>query len=315
MTRRDFDPKNPVISRAFALAQLVRFGSGQLPSCHTFAPSWTSKYLWECEVRLDSALEEYEGPLAAWLDAAKKEVAAVQKLQKAIALGSLRDIEKLRQSARAACETSAQRAQACEPLEFDARAYLSNGDFLAEISEAAAKAGAKLRERDGVIFCYPVLLRPEPELSAVRIDKALEANLRPPVLAARLAKLQAREPKSRPDKFLETLLAAYELVRASRDLKEYIDLPLTAIYEVLTLLPGSGNDYTLLDFTRDIYMLDASDIEETKKGFRFSLPASTVSRERSAKILFFVTRDGYEKQYAALKFTPPADSKSNGENR
>ncbi len=266
-------------------------------------------------MRLDSALGEYEGPVAAWLEAAKKQVAALQKLQKAVAAGSLRDIEKLRQSARAAGETASERAQACGPLEFDARAYLSNGDFLSELAEAAGKAGAKVRERDGIIFCYPVLVRAEPEMAAVRIDKALETNLRPPVLAARLARLQSREPKARPEKFLETLLSAYELVRARRALEDYIDLPLTEIYEVLTLLPGSAGEYTLLDFTRDVYMLDASGVEESRKGFRFSLPASTVSRERSAKILFFVTRDGYEKQYAALKFTPPAAAQEREESR
>lgn len=256
-------------------------------------------------MKLDEALQDYEAPIAAWLESVKREAAAIAKLQKAVAVGSLRDIERLRQSAQGLARTSMERAQSCEPLDFDTRSYLSGGDFSQELQEAAAKAGAKVRERDGVIFCYPVLVRPEPELSAVRIDKALEASVRPSVLAARLAKLQSREPKARPEKFLETLLSAYELVRAQRGLQDYIDLPLTSIYEVLTLLPGSNSDYTLLDFTRDVYMLDASGIQESKKGFRFSLPASTVSRERSVKMLFFVTRDGYEKQYAAIKFSPP----------
>jgi len=123
-------------------------------------------------VRLDSALEEYEGPLAAWLDASKKQVAAIQKLQKAVAVGSLRDIEKLRQAARAAGETASERAQACGPLDFDVRAYLSNGSFVSEISEAAQKAGAKLRERDGVIFCYPVLVRAEPESAPADLGRS-----------------------------------------------------------------------------------------------------------------------------------------------
>lgn len=261
-------------------------------------------------MRLESALEEYEGPLAAWLEASKKQVAAIQKLQKAVATGSLRDIEKLRQNAQATAEVASERAQACGPLDFDACAYLSDGSFTMEISEAASRAGAKLRERDGVIFCYPVLLRAEPEMAAVRIDKALEVNLRPSVLAAKLAKLQSREPQSRPERFLETLLNAYEIVRTQKKVEEYIDLPLSAIYELLTLRPGAANDYTLLDFTRDVYMLDASDVQTTRKGFRYSLPASTVSRERSAKLLTFVTRDGYEKQYAAIKFTPPAGQES-----
>ena len=117
-----------------------------------------------------------------------------------------------------------------------------------------------------------------------------------------LKQAQSKEPKARPERFIETLFDAYEYVRAMRKLDAYIDLPLTRIYDVLTLLPG--NDYTLLDFTRDIYFLDTSGVTETKKGFRLSLPASTVSRERGTRILRFVTRDGFEKEYAAIRFTP-----------
>ena len=86
---------------------------------------------------------------------------------------------------------------------------------------------------------------------------------------------------------------------------EFIDLPLTKIHDILTLLPGANKDYSLLDFTRDLYFLELSEVTETKGGFRMSLPASTVTRERGAKILRFVTRDGLEKEYAAIKFTPP----------
>src|SRR5207249_1911003 len=114
-----------------------------------------------------------------------------------------------------------------------------------------------------------VLLRPEPNSSAIRIDKKLVATIRPETVAAMLKQAQSKEPKARPERFIETLFDAYEYVRAMRKLDAYIDLPLTRIYDVLTLLPG--NDYTLLDFTRDIYFLDTSGVTETKKGFRLSL--------------------------------------------
>ena len=103
--------------------------------------------------------------------------------------------------------------------------------------------------------------------------------------------------------FIEALFEAYELVRAHRKIDAYIDIALTQIYGVMTLLPGT--DYTLLDFTRDLYFLDTSGTNETRKGFKMSLTASTVSRERSVKVLRFVGRDGYEKEFAAIKFTPP----------
>jgi hypothetical protein len=256
-------------------------------------------------MRLSAELEAYNKTVSAWLDQAKRATAAVQRLQKAVATGSLRDLERLRQAARSAGEGAQQRGEECEPFEFDAAGYLEReGGYLEELIQAAEKAGVRLYERDGVIFSYPVLVSLDPGGAAVRIDKKRVYSIRPETVAAMLKQAQSREPKARPQQFIETLFEAYELVRAKRKLDAYIDQPLTRIYDVLTLLPGS--DYTLPDFTRDLYFLDVSDVNETRKGFRMSLPASTVSRERSAKILRFVTRDGFEKQYASIKFAPPS---------
>ncbi len=255
----------------------------------------------------NEALEDYEKNVNLWLDAVKKQVGAVARLQKAVASGNVRDLEKIRQSAQAAVELTAARAEGCGQFEFDVAAYLRDG-YLDELKAAAAKADVRLYERDGVIFCYPALVRLEPDLSAVRIDKKLELNIRPEILAAALKKAQSGESKARPDRFIEVLFEAYSFLRAKRYQNDqhvgYIDLPLTEIYGILTMLPGSNKDYTLQDFTRDIYVLDTNGLTETKSRWRLSLPASTVSRERGVKILPFVTRDGHEKQYAAIRFTP-----------
>lgn len=254
---------------------------------------------------LSAELEEYNKIVGAWLDQARKETSAIQRLQKAVATGNVRDLERLRQAARAAVDGAQQRAEACGPFEFDAAAYLAReGEFLPELIQAADKAGVRLVERDGVIFSYPLLVQPEPGSAALRIDKKLVSTIRPETVAAILKKAQSKEPKARPGTFIEALFEAYELVRAHRNIDAYIDLPLTRIHAVMTLLPGT--DYTLLDFTRDLYFLDISDVDETRKGFRMSLTASTVSRERSVRILRFVTRDGYEKEFASIKFTPPS---------
>jgi len=254
---------------------------------------------------LAEELSTQEKAVREWLDAAKKQVAAVQKLQKATELGSVRDLEKLRQAAQASAEALAERARACPELAFDASAYLQGeGGFLEELLAEAERIGLTLYERDGTIFSYPVLVRREPDLAAVRVDKVLHFTLRPSVLAAILKKLQQRDAKARPERFVETLFTAYELLRAKEGVQSWIDLPLAQVYDVLTLLPGSEKDYTLLDFTRDIYFLDTSGITQTKKGYELSLPASTASRERKAKLLPFVDRQGREKLYATVKFTP-----------
>ena len=255
---------------------------------------------------LSETLSGHEKPIREWLDAAKKHVAAVQKLQKATELGTVRDLEKLRLAAQASAATLAERADVCPELEFDAAAYLqSDGEFLTELLAEAERIGLTVYEREGTIFSYPVLVRREPDLAAVRIDKALHFTIRPSVLAATLKKLQAREAKAQPGRFIETLFAAYELLRAKDGLTSWIDQPLSQVYDILTLLPGSEKEYTLLDFTRDVYFLDTSGIAETKKGYELSLPASTASRERKAKLLPFVDRQGREKLYATVKFTPP----------
>jgi hypothetical protein len=260
----------------------------------------------EYPVSLSAELDEYNRIVSAWLDQSKRETTAIQRLQKAVAAGNVRDLERLRQAARSAAEGVAQRAAECGPFEFDAAAYLAEGGaFLEELKAAAEKAGVRLSEREGTIFCYPVLVRAESQLAAVRIDKKLTPTIRPETLAAILKQLQSKEPKARPERFIETLFEAYEYVRAIRKIDAYIDQPLTRIYNVLTLLPGA--DYTLLDFTRDLYFLDTSEITKTRGGFHMSLPASTVSRERGARILRFVTRDGYEKDFASIRFTPGSD--------
>ena len=259
---------------------------------------------------LSEVLDEYDKAIATWLDLAKKQAAAVQKLQKAVKSGNLRDLEKLRQAALTAARKTSAQADDCPPLEFDASKYLAaNGGFLPELKAAADRSEVRLSERDGIIFCYPVLVKREPNLAAVRIDKKLEPNIRPEALVAVLKKAQTKDAKARPVQFIETLFEGYELARAKRRIDAYIDLPLSQVYDVLTLLPGTKSDYTILDFTRDIYFLNISDIHETRTGFRMSLPASTVSRERNAKILPFVTRDGFEEEFASIRFTPASKEK------
>jgi hypothetical protein len=250
-------------------------------------------------------LEELDKQASSWLDQCKRATKAVESLRKAIAIGNLRDLEKLRQTAQQASGDIAGKAENCEAFSISASEYLGmDGTFLADLMDAATHAGVKLYERDGVIYCYPVLLRAEPDLSCVRIDKKLEPTLRPYELAQILKKLQSREPKAKPERFIETVFEAYELVCGKSSIPSGGDIALSDIYSALTLLPGSEKEYTLMDFTRDIYFLDISGVQETKKGAIMSLPASTVTRERKTKLLPFVDRNGQEKLYALVRFTP-----------
>lgn len=250
---------------------------------------------------LSETLNEYQKNITAWLLSSKRETQAIQKLAKAAEVGNLRDLEKLRSVAQSASVVSSQQADACRPLVFNAAEYLSpQGGYLLELKKAAEQEGVNLYERDGVLFCYPVLVRLEPEACAVRIDKKLEMNIAPKALAARLKKEQGNEPKTKPEQFAESLFNAYRVIRDAEYQGAAVSIPLKRLYDILTLRPGSSKEYSLLDFTREIYFLDRSGLTETKKGFRLTL---TASRERQGDLLKFVTRDGHEKLYAGIKFT------------
>lgn len=260
---------------------------------------------------LGETLDDYRKNIMGWLVQSKRETQAIQKLAKAAEMGNLRDLEKLRAAAQAAGEASSRLAASCLPLEFGITEYLlPHGGYLQELQEAAAQEGVTLYERDGVLFCYPVLVRLEPEAYAVRIDRKLELNIAPKALAARLKQEQGNEPKTKPEQFAESLFNAYRVVRDGEYQGAPVAVPLRRVYDLLTLRPGSAKEYSLLDFTREIYFLDRSGITETKKGFRMTLTASTASRERQGDLLKFITRDGHEKLYAGIKFTEPRKNTS-----
>lgn len=253
---------------------------------------------------LSEELEEYGKNVSTWLDQAKRQTAVLQRLEKAVATGNLRDLDRLRQLALSAAQATTQAAEECPAFAFDVEGYLGDhGAFLAELQEAAQQAGVSLSVRDGNVFSYPVVVTREPQMSAVRIDKRLTPTIRPETLAALLKQLQSKDPKSRPQQFVDALFDAYEFVRAKRKIPDYIDIPLFRLYEVLTLLPGT--DYTLLDFTRDLNFLDTSGITGTRSGYLHSLTYSTGSHQRSVRVLPFVTRDGFVKDFASIRFTPP----------
>jgi len=120
------------------------------------------------------------------------------------------------------------------------------------------------------------------------------------VVVARLAALQEAPPKFKPDAFIESLAAAYDLVVVARGHRRGSAVRLTEVHGVLTLLPGAARDYTRQEFARDLYLLDQTGIVDIKDGRRMSLPASALTRQ--GLVLTTVTRAGQTKIYAGIAF-------------
>jgi hypothetical protein len=249
----------------------------------------------------DGSLEQALGDLEAHAESTVKALTAAAKAAKrvksAAASGLLRDIAQgIDAAARLADEAAGAAADLRSRWSFDAQGHLASGDYTKELLASAADAGLQIFELDERLLCYPSIVSVSPSDVTVVIDKKKDRRLRPSVVIGHLAAIQQRPPKFKPEPFLEALAKAYDLVAP----RSGATVKLVDVYAALTLLPGSGRDYTKPEFGRDLYLLDQSGITTTKDGREMSLPASALTR--SSGVLTTVAKGGQVKVYAGLSF-------------
>jgi hypothetical protein len=181
---------------------------------------------------------------------------------------------------------------------FDEESYFPDG-FLGEIVKASHAAGMRMFALDGKLYCYPLLVRVKAAERAVQIGKKTERGVRPSHLLAKLRAMQTRPARFKPESFLELL---YRVWKRCVEGDQRV-VPLTEIYGLLTLMPGSAKDYTREEFARDLYLLDRSGVNRNRDGYVMSLPASTGTRNAAATLVC-IAEDGSEKRYYGIGFEP-----------
>lgn len=200
-------------------------------------------------------------------------------------------------------------AQTAAP-EIDLPSAFADGRFLSELASAASAANVTLVQRDGRISVYPLALRLEPRAQAVRIGRRLERRIRPSFLARHLRALQQRPSRFNARQFLDRLLRAYAALAPARDPVwqpgkpgEGPLVPLTDLYELLTVLPAAAADYPLEEFMLDLLRLDRQPDARTGRGHRFQLGGSTGTK--GAKRLSAYDETGAQHDYYAIRFISP----------
>lgn len=196
--------------------------------------------------------------------------------------------------------------------DLDAADYLSSGQYANELRFAAASAGLSITAQDDRLLCYPSVVRVRPAELRIDIDGIREHRLRPSEVVAELAERQERGSRFRPDRFLDSLRGAYELLVAQRVRPEDAVIRLVDIWAVLTLLPDHAREYGKQEFVRDLYLLDRSGLTSTRRSNRrMRLCAS--SGTRATGVLTIVTQEGAEQQYWGISFTSAADTSASAE--
>jgi hypothetical protein len=249
---------------------------------------------------LEQALDALEHDTDTALRVLAAATQEARRLKTAASAGQLRDVHQAVEAVdRAAASAAAAASELRAGWRFDVSGYFESGGYAKELLAAAADAGAHAVESDQRILCYPSIVAVSPSDATVVVDKKKQRRVRPSMVARQLAQLQARPPKFKPETFLETLVAAYDLVAP----RPGATVKLVSVYGVLTLLPGAGREYTKPEFARDLYLLDQSGITATRSGRVMSLPASALTR--GSGVLTTVTRGGQVKVYAGVSFGEP----------
>jgi hypothetical protein len=137
----------------------------------------------------EDELAALDGRLEKALKAAGGLVNALKRTRRAALAGQVSEIVKGLEGldARMSDAQSAARDLA-GAWRFDTPSYMADGRFLADLEAAAVKQKLAMFERDGRIYCFPLILRIEANQSAVRIGRKIERRIRPSQLVRLLAK-------------------------------------------------------------------------------------------------------------------------------
>jgi hypothetical protein len=249
-------------------------------------------------------LQALEGRLQAPHKAARALLGAVRRAERAARLGHVGEIERrLGEVRERAVEAEAAAAALDGAWSFDLAAYMAGGHYLGELETAAAEAGLRLFEKDGRIYCFPLLLRLDPAQRAIRVGRKPERRTRPKELARLLAKAQKRPQRFDEQRFLELLYRAYQELAGRGDQGVGRVVPLADLHDLLTLFPGT--DYPVEEFARDLLLLDRKPDLRTRDGCRFELPASTGSKGKGRRLVVY-DEEGRERLYVGIRFVKDA---------
>lgn len=207
-------------------------------------------------------------------------LAAAKQMQKAALEGDIAKIRKASDRLESALEVARQEvanARSAWPYApGDEEVYLRD-EYERELLEVAKTEGLRIDRQDERLVAFPSVVRVVPAERAVRIDRKRVPAIRPSKLVALLKANQTKRPKFASERFLEALYRAYRLIAGKDGMGKTV--PLSSVYEAITLLPSAASEYGKSDFGRDMFLLNGSGLTRVRSGARFSLPASTGTKD------------------------------------
>ena len=254
----------------------------------------------------EEAFQETELMAESTLKAAASVNRAAKALQKAAQTGNINRIKRSKEQLKENLSTlSLEVGNTLKTGSFsddDVPEYMKT-HYSEEILSHSREIGLEISEKDGVLISYPSTIQVLHKDGALRIDGKKVSDLRPSRLVSELKRNQEKGSKLNTTRFLEGLFKAYKILsRSDQSTGSSPVVTLQDIYEVFTSLPGVSNEYSKMDFARDVYLIDSGELRRTRDGSTVSFPAArglAVGRN----VIPFVGRDGTPLHYYGIKFT------------
>jgi ubiquinone biosynthesis protein UbiJ len=121
---------------------------------------------------IEAAFARAEADADAAIKAATSVLSTLKRYRNAARQGKIRDIRVAGDAARQGIGAlDAQVAGLAESWSFDDEGYLQNGGYVAELIGQAERAGLRISELDGRLYCYPSLIRVLPGDRALSIRR------------------------------------------------------------------------------------------------------------------------------------------------
>ena len=226
-------------------------------------------------VGFEQGFADTEKAAASTLKSTSDVARAARALERAAKTGSINSIRRsqadLNEALRALTQEVDNAAQSWPFRPDEEESYLQE-QFAGELRQAAASQSLDIYEHDGRLIAHPSVIRILPANRAVRIDRKQASTIRPSYLVSELLKKQNAPARSGGRNILEAMYKSYQMLVGGLSPLHRLEaghsqaVPLSRIYDALTLMPGTGRDYSRTDFARDLYGLETVGPKETRSG-------------------------------------------------
>jgi len=180
--------------------------------------------------------------------------------------------------------------------------HLSNyleKSFGSELISQSSILGLQVDRLEDRFVAFPVIIQVQPKSCSIKINGKRSAGIRPSYVAQQIKELQSK-PGTKPEQFNELLFSAACYV--SRENVSVSGVYLDDVYEILTIHPDAKKSYSRADFARDLFILDTSDVSQTRHGLVRSFPAATGTKGATSKVFTVVGPDRHPRHYLMVRF-------------